>query len=480
MTVSASPMNAVLGMPRRWHWPDLAHLALRALSLLAIALVLLVLVRRDETQMIPIALAGLALGPAIIWIFFRGTERRVLLTLFLVAFAIRLVAAVAVHPYLVTITRDKQGQITGHWVGFLFEDDRAYHKVAWGLMRYWLGFEGGIERSDEYLLRLYTYMVAWLYEYVYFVSPAGLIDMRGPESGALVVMAPKLMNCFIGAIGVVPMYALGRELGGRAVGYLTALAGAFWPSLILWSILNLKDVSIVVLIATVMFLALRFARRPGLVVLVGLLVTFAALENMRLYVFYAFGWLVPISFFLVNRSPWRRRLVVGLSLWAAIIVIMLAMNQGTQWLGLRYLTDKRWEALDSSRRFGADTAESGIELPDRISRYEGGWSVQARNIPIVLPYVLWAPYPWHISRPRDLALVPETLAWYGIEILVIVALIARGRSQWREFFLPVVFAGGLVFVFSVIEGNVGTIYRHRVMLFPSAFSLAAIGGLWLW
>jgi len=480
VTVSASPLNASLGLPRRWEWPGLAHLALRALSLLAIVVALLVLVRRDQAQMIPIALVGLALGPAIIWIFFRGTERRFLLTLFLVAFAVRMVAAVAVHPYLVTITRDKQGQITGRWVGFLFEDDRAYHKVAWGLMRYWLGFEGGIERSDEYLLRLYTYMVGWLYEYVYFVSPASLIEMRGPDSGAIVVMAPKLMNCFIGAIGVVPMFALGRELGGRTVGYLTALAGAFWPSLILWSILNLKDVAIVVLIATVMFLALRFARRPGLVVLVGLLATFAALENMRLYVFYAFGWLVPISFFLVNRSPWRRRLVVGLSLWAAIIIIMLAMNQGTQWLGLRYLTDKRQEAIDSSRRFGADTSESGIDLPDRISRYEGGWSAQLRSIPIVLPYVLWAPFPWHAYRPRDLAIVPEMLAWYVVQSLVVVGLVAYRRARWREFFLPVVFSGGLVFVFSLIEGNVGTIYRHRVMLFPGAFPIAAMGAVWLW
>ena len=55
-----------------------------------------------------------------------------------------------------------------------------------------------------------------------------------------------------------------------------------------------------------------------------------------------------------------------------------------------------------------------------------------------------------------------------------------GRSRWREFFLPIVFAGGLVFVFSIIESNVGTIYRHRVDALPAAFPLAAMGALWLW
>jgi 4-amino-4-deoxy-L-arabinose transferase-like glycosyltransferase len=446
-----------------------------------VAIAMGILARRGELQMIPIALAGLGIGCAAIVLLFKGPERRYLLTLFLVAFAVRTVAAVVVHPYLVVVTHDKQGTVNGRWVGFLFEDDRAYHKVAWGLSGYWLGREnGGVDRSDFYLLRMYTYIVAFLYEYVYFASPASLAAQTSDKIGSAVVMAPKLMNCFVGAFAIVPMFALGRELGGSRAGRLVALAAAFWPSLILWSIVNLKDIMVVTLIAAIVFLALRFARRPGLVVAAALLAVFASLENMRLYVFYAFGWLVPIGFFLVNRDPWRRRLAIGLSLTVAIIVIMLAMNQGTQWLGLRYLSDKRLEAIDSSRVFGSDTAESGIELPDRINRYEGGWSVQLRNVPIVLPYVLFAPFPWHASRIRDFLLMPETLAWYGVEVLTMVALVIYGRQRWREYFLPVVFCGGLVFVFSVIEGNVGTIFRHRVMLFPGAFSIAAMGALWIW
>jgi hypothetical protein len=463
----------------RWSRSDVVHVGLRALSLATVAGALAVLVHRGQLQMVPIGLAGLLLGPALIVGLFRGPERRFLVTLFLVAFAVRVAAAVISHPYLLVVTHDKQGLVTGRWVGFFFEDDRAYHKVAWGLTRYWLGFEGGIEKSDEYLLRLYTYMVAWLYEYVYYTSPLNLISMRGPDSGAIVVMAPKLMNCFVGAFTIVPMFALARELGGELAGRAVALAAAFWPSLLLWSVLNLKDVMIVALIAAIMLFAIRFARGPGLLVAAALLATFAALENLRLYVFYAFGWLVPITFFLVNQSPWRRRLVIGCALWAAIVVVMVGMNQGTQWLGLRYLTDKRLEALDGSRRFGADTAESGIDLADKIDRLEGGWSVQLRNLPIVMPYVLWAPYPWKAARLRDLVIVPETLAWYLVEALVVVALVALGRARWRELFLPVVFAGGLLLVFSAIEGNVGTIYRHRVMLFPSAFTVAALGGLWL-
>jgi hypothetical protein len=485
----------------RWSRADLAHNGVRAVSLIVSLVAFGILAQRGELQMLPIAVVGLALGPAIIMLLFKGPERRYLLTLFFSAFAIRLIAAVVAHPYLITTTKTKDGIVTA-WTGFLFEDDRAYHKVAYSLLEYWTGKEGGVEKSEEYLLRLYTYMVAWLYLYVRWVTPGDLLALSKPAAGAIAVMAPKLMNCFIGAITIVPMFALGRELGGAKAGRLVALAGAFWPSMILWSVLNLKDILVVALIASIMFFAIRFARTPGLgmwvrrqpggelllsakvgagaLMLVGLLVSFALTENLRLYVFYAFGWLVPITFFMVNRAPWQRRLVAGIALWTAVVVVMLGMNQGTQWLGLRYLTDKRTEALDTSRNFGAGVAESGIELSGRLSRYEGGWAIQMRNIPIVMPYVLWAPFPWAGVRLRDLAVLPEALAWYAVQVLSVVTLIVFGRSRWRELFLPVVFIGGLVFVFSIIEGNVGTIYRHRVMLFPAAFPLAAMGALWVW
>jgi hypothetical protein len=438
--------------------PDLWHPLLRGASLVAIGLALGLAVVRAHGEAVPVALVGPIAGAGVIWALFRGPERRFLLTLFLVAFALRTVLAVAADPYMVSVQVTKEGELRDRCVGCLFQDDRAYDKTAWALARTWAGTIPGVAESDEYLLKTYTYMVGGLY---YFL---------GHE-----LMTAKFLNCFIGAITVVPMYALGRELGGGKAGRMVALAGAFWPSLILWSVINLKDVLVVLLIAAILFLALRFARKPSLIVAAFMLVTFAGLQDLRLYVFYAFGWLVPMYFFLVNRSPWRRRLAIGVPLWAGILVVMVLMNQGTQWLGLRYLTDKRVEALDGSRRFGSDTAESGIDLADRIDRAEGGWAVQIRNLPIVMPYVLWAPFPWAARRASDLAIVPEMVAWYAVQLLALIAVIARGRQHWRELFLPIVFSGGLVFVFSLIEGNVGTIYRHRAMLMPPLFAIAAVG-----
>ena len=49
---------------------------------------------------------------------------------------------------------------------------------------------------------------------------------------------------------------------------------------------------------------------------------------------------------------------------------------------------------------------------------------------------------------------------------------ASWRSRWRT-------PAGLTFVFSLIEGNVGTIYRHRAMLLIPVFAVAGLGFDWL-
>jgi hypothetical protein len=445
----------------RWRSPALWHPLLRVASLLAIGLVAIGAVGRGQAQTVPIALVGLVVGVVAVVALFRGAERRFLLTLFLVSYAIRLSVALVLDPLLITTGRDKSGNLRGPWVGYLFEDDRAYDNVSWDMARVWLGVLPGVESSDAYLLKNYTYMIGAIYYLV------------GHE-----LIAAKFVNALFGALVPVAVYAFGRELGGDRVGRIAAVAAALWPSLILWSVLNLKDVLVVLLIAIIMWGAHRFARSPGLAVAVGTLAAFALIENLRLYVFYAFGWLIPVAFFLINRSPWPRRLAIGVPFTLTILAVMVLSNQGTQWLGLRYLTDKRQEALASSREFGAGVAESGIELED-IPRSQGGWIIQLTNSPRVLPYVLFAPFPWSV-RGRLAAMIPEMIAWYVVEALALLALALYLRTRWRALFLSMVYVGGLIAIFSLIEGNVGTIFRHRAMLFPALFVAAGMSLVWLY
>ena len=401
----------------------------------------------------------LLVGWGIIRYCFRGVERGFIAVLLLGAFAVRAALALVLHPMLVTNVRREGGRFDT-FVGFMFEDDRAFDVVSWALARFWSGALSQTASSQDYLINNYTLLMGAVYY------------LLGRD-----VMGPKLLNCVFGALAAVAAYALAKELGGRRAGTFAAVLAAFFPSLVLWSVLNLKDTLVVLLIAVTMLGGLKFAKRPSFVWAIVTILAFAALENLRLYVFFALGWLLWMSFFIVNRAPWRRRLAIGVP-FALVLLSVVYLTNESQQLGLRYLSAKRWEALDSSRQFGASEAESGIEL-EKLPRTDGGYSIQLRTAPKVLPYVLWGPFPWDARNTRQLAVIPETLAWYGIQALAVAGMLACRRERWRELFLPVAFGGGLVFIFSLIEGNVGTIYRHRAMLLVPAFAVAGLGYVWL-
>jgi hypothetical protein len=71
------------------------------------------------------------------------------------------------------------------------------------------------------------------------------------------------------------------------------------------------------------------------------------------------------------------------------------------------------------------------------------------------------------------------LAWYAMLILATVGIVATFKRDWRRLFLPLLFTAGLILVLALVEGNVGTIFRHRSMLMPTTFIGAGIGLTWL-
>src|SRR5439155_18910836 len=128
--------------------------------------------------------------------------------------------------------------------GFVLMDDRAYDKLGWGLTRVWTGELPGIRDTDEYLMVNYTYLVAGVY---YLLGHS--------------LLAAKMLNVAFGSLLPVVVFAIGAEILGRGAARIAALLSAFFPSLLAWSVINLKDILVVVLTATAVLFLLRYARR---------------------------------------------------------------------------------------------------------------------------------------------------------------------------------------------------------------------------
>lgn len=93
-------------------------------------------------------------------------------------------------------------------------------------------------------------------------------------------------------------------------------------------------------------------------------------------------------------------------------------------------------------------------------------------LPRGLSHALLAPAPWWLSREIDALTIPDMLIWYVI-LGAGAATSVRERAKWRLWLPLALFAVGLLLLLALVEGNVGTLYRHRAMVIPAVAILAS-------
>lgn len=97
------------------------------------------------------------------------------------------------------------------------------------------------------------------------------------------------------------------------------------------------------------------------------------------------------------------------------------------------------------------------------------------HLPKGLSVMLFEPVPWSQgSSPTFQLARGEALLWYPFLALAVVGL--RGaRGQMRSLTFPMLAGGGMLFVYALAEGNIGTAFRHRGEFVWVVALLAALG-----
>jgi len=96
------------------------------------------------------------------------------------------------------------------------------------------------------------------------------------------------------------------------------------------------------------------------------------------------------------------------------------------------------------------------------------------NAPGFLLYILFAPFPWAVTKLKHIFGTAEMLIWIVLFFFMLkgVALSIRYRLQESLFILIFI----LVMILSFFgEGNVGTLFRHRALIWPVFFIFTAVG-----
>lgn len=297
-----------------------------------------------------------------------------------------------------------------------------------------------------------------------FLAPLGAVyAVTGPS-----LVVGRLFAAVAGAAAAAGIAALANRAWGWRAGLVAGGLVALLPSQVVWSVLLLKDSFVWLGLAVLALALVDVERRPS----VGNLAVVAAapllLLTVRGHVGVLAGIAAIVTLVVVLPLGSRIRLALGALVLVVAVGAALAMGSGAL-VEDREIAEARADKATGCAAFD-DTAGGGVV--DELARLPGA-----------LAEVGLAPFPVPLHPCTGLRVASlEAVLWYP---LVLLAVVGAGRAigAHRAMLFPALFAGGLLVVLAVAEGNLGTALRHRAALQWAVVVLATprllLAGSWL-
>jgi hypothetical protein len=369
-----------------------------------------------------------------------------LLRLFVAALLVRMILGTAIFIY--------RGQ------DFFGGDALTYDYLGYAQLQGWWG--------DKYYQALVKVRSQWRGKFrlgmVYLVAAVyGLVGRN--------MLAVQLMNSVLGATTAVLIYLCAHQVFKNImVARISAIAVAFYPSLVLWSSQGLKDGPIVFLLALAILCTLKLGEKLSVKYIAVLAFALLGLVALRFYVFYMICVAIAGAFALgmqrVSATSFARQFTVIVLLGLTMTYIGVIRSANIQFERYGSL-----EQLQRSRADLANSAKSGFGRDVDVSTTEGALS----TIPMGMVYLLFAPFPWQVTSLRQTITVPEMLVWWASFPLLVLGLFFAIRYQLRMISPILIFTVMLTLAYSVFQGNVGTAYRQRAQILVFYFIFVAVG-----
>lgn len=277
------------------------------------------------------------------------------------------------------------------------------------------------------------------------------------------------VNALISTVTVFFLYRLARMFFHVLVARRAALLTAFFPSMILWGSVALKDPLVTFLIVLCLTSCVRLKTEFSLTAVLGIVLPLLALQPIRFYMVYFVGFAV-LAGLLLERGV---RLVTGLykQLFLATILVSLFVVAGLSENareGADYLS---FERVSGFREGMATSAGSGFSAGSDISTPLRA----ALFLPVGMSVLLLGPFPWQVTSLRSIPAVPETLVWWFMFPAAISGIRFAMRARFAQTSALLLFTISLTCGYSLMHGNLGTAFRLRSQIFVFLFIFAALG-----
>ena len=367
------------------------------------------------------------------------TVRRWLTGLIFAALGLRIVVALGVHfrfsPY------------------FFAPDAIGYEVVGKEISEYWSGTRLAPQAIREAWRPGYHHLNAVFY----FVF--------GESTWALVVL-----NMFAGVWSALLTFYLTREILSVRAAKLASALVAFFPSLVLWSVLNIRDALATLFIVALVLYGVRLSKRFRVSHVLIFMASLIGLGLLRDYM----AFLVVSGLALGSFAALRPDRIVGTMVFGTLVA--LAFTYLADQVGL-FSTVRPEQALETAQllRLGLQSGATSAFGIGAETETLGG---TLRYLPVGISFLLFAPFPWAIESTLQAAAMPETLLWYPLFLLALMGLRVSVRRQVTTSIVVLSVLVIVVSSYGLVEGNFGTAYRHRAQIMPLFFVFSGVGLSW--
>ena len=273
------------------------------------------------------------------------------------------------------------------------------------------------------------------------------------------------INCLCGALSVILVYAITKRLFGRKAALLSGWFVALCPSLILWSSQNLKEPAVILSNLVIIWSLISIWNNFRFRYLFMMIIPVAILASIRSFLIPIFLFSFSLAILLgVGKGNGKCQLLFRVAVFAFLIyfsgdffrsIFKTVTSVNIDGLSIericRLLSDYRGYRAEDSLAFF-----SGVDLgtPQKMLSFA----------PIGFIYALLAPFPWQVGSISQIMAVPEMIAWYILIPMFIrgVRIVAKREERFTSIFLCT-FCITYLSLLALIDGNIGTMFRHRAI-----------------
>lgn len=277
----------------------------------------------------------------------------------------------------------------------------------------------------------------------------------------------SILNAFVGTFAAWVFSRLAGMIYGPGAARSAFVLCAFWPSIVLWTSINLRDAWSFLLLGLTLVAAQRLRTEFSIRHLVVLGLCLAAYPFVRSYMLLLVSVGIAASYLVVR----ARQIPVAVLVLGGLVLALSTLQGPYAVLGELSMESKleTLQKLRSGLAYGSsslDQASVDLSTPGGALAY----------LPRGLANFLLAPFPWRIQSWRQIMALSETLVWYGVLAAAAIHTWREARGNLKRSALLIFVASSVTVAYALVEGNEGTAYRHRAHVLLLVFVLAA--GYW--